>query len=62
MAESGVSDSISTDVPTDVLLAFENYRQDKPDEEQIDSRRRLEEKLEQRRLERELKEFDFEID
>lgn len=46
-------------MPGDIQEAYEMFRKESKDQDQIDSRRRLEEKLEQRRLERELKEFDF---
>lgn len=49
-------------VAGDVQQAFETFRKETKDQQQIDARRRLEEKLEQRRLERELKEFDFDLD
>jgi hypothetical protein len=45
-----------------VQQAFETFRKETKDQQQIDARRRLEEKLEQRRLERELKEFDFDLE
>lgn len=61
MAEQSVSFSAPDFLPDDIQVAYESFRQDSPDQSQIDARRRLEERLEQRRLERELKEFDFEF-